>query len=224
MFAPCCTLVLASMRLSFFLLSLCAFRFIVADDFLSGNENDPGIFLDSNDELSAETFIPQDSISLSAIPEDSSTQQDLPLDYSNFLTFDQTNPVELAEANNFCGGDEEGQYLGKMRARKEQDLCKPGSNTNLLDQPKLELPNLFDIFRPKKPKKDTEPATPPVFEENEGLIQLDDVCDSMHRVHLCCLEPAPDSLYSSYGTELYSTMLGCRSCTIKLSYMFPISN
>ena len=223
MFSPGCTLVLASMRFCFFLLSLCAFRFTVADDFLSGNENDPGIFLDSNDELSAEPFIPQDSISLSAIPEDSITQQNLPLDYSNFLTSDQTNPVELAEANNLCGADEEGQYLSKMRARKEQDLCKPGSNFNLLDPPKLELPNLFDIFR-KKPKEDTEPATPPVFEENEGFIQLDDVCDSMHPIHLCCLEPAPDSLYLSYGTELYTTMLGCRRSTITLSYIFPISN
>lgn len=211
------------MRFCVFLLSLCAFCFAVAIDFLSEDGNDSRIFLDSNDELSAEPFIPQDSTFLSAIPEESSPEQDSQLDYSNFAISDQTNPLELAEADNLCAADEAVQYLGKMRARKEQTLCNPSdSNTNLLDQPKLELPNLFDLFRPKKPKLGAEPAAPPLFEEDEGLLQVDDVCDSMHRVHLCCLEPAPDSFYSSYGMDLYNTMLGCRTGTAKLSYMFPI--
>lgn len=158
-------------------------RITVANNFLD-DPNNTNLFLDlGTDQL------PSDSSSLW----DADVGLGDPYTDSTFLTDsdsvalnnDQTNSFELAELGDSC------EVPPSKRARRDTSprICTPsdrqGQDQSIVNQ--LTIPNLLDVFKPKKKQPDRELLGDPPFGASP-TGEDGNPCPVEHPLHLCCLD------------------------------------
>lgn len=168
---------------------------------LLGNSDDTNLFLDPN----ADPLFSDNVNGLAANHADPTLDQ-VSLADGDSNTFDWTDSVELAGVDNFCAADEEIQTIGKMRARDDRSSCSSsGQNVNL-----LKLPNPLDLFRKgKQPLTQPGPETENAVPSGPLTAPEENQCQAPYTEHLCCAEPAPNSLHIVNGKQFRNTMVGC---------------
>lgn len=187
------------MRFLVFLSFILTFRPTVAKS--SVKREDVNLFFDPDSDLPF-----SDDVTLWPGSFDDPTLNQLTLADANSDTLDWPDSVELAGVDDFCAADEEVQIIGRMRARDGKGCTSPDQ----IDVNLLSLPNLLGGFQINK--QQTRPV--PEVEVVQPLRQLapppdDNPCEPQYPNHLCCEEPATNSLNLVGGVKVYNVMRLC---------------